>query len=47
MKQPNLKSGKTRFTRGKAVGESWTTRRAEAVKAGEFKLPDRAPVATK
>lgn len=37
-------SGKTRFTRGKRPGESWLDRREAAVKAGEFKLPERKPI---
>lgn len=37
-------SGKTRFTRGKQEGESWVKRREAAIKAGEFKLPERKPV---
>ena len=34
--RPNHGSGKTQFTRGKARGESWITRRAVAVMAGTF-----------
>lgn len=36
------KSGKTQFSRGKKPGDSWTERRAEAIKDGRFPaLPDR------
>ena len=34
-------SGKTQFTRGKRKGESWTERRAKAIKEGTFRLPTK------
>jgi len=37
--KPAKGSGKTRFNRGKAPGESWTQRRYEAIKEGRFHLP--------
>ena len=35
---PRYGSGKTRFSRGKARGESWTARREAAIKAGKWPL---------
>ena len=33
---PNSKSGKTRFSRGKARGESWVARREDAIRNGTW-----------
>jgi hypothetical protein len=41
VKAPKSNSGKTRFNRGKAKGESWIDRRTAAVAKGEFVLPKK------